>query len=183
MKRRLRIGAVIVLAAIAVVSILDYAGAFGYPGNYLRNIDRGSFTISKVINGDTVVAHSMTIHLLGVDAPDRPDAHWAENAKTYATNRLLGRTVTLKLDTLEPRSADGNVQGYVYVTDGDCLNFDMTHDGQAYADRRVKHSYHVQFEMAENEARKKSRGLWKELNEEQMPKWRREWLENKEPSH
>ena len=39
-------------------------------------------------------------------------------------------------------------------------------------------------EVAEYDgAYKVTRGLWKELNEEQMPKWRREWLENKKPSH
>ncbi len=33
-----------------------------------------------------------------------------------------------------------------------------------------------QFEQAENEARKKGRGLWSDVTEKQMPPWRQKWL-------
>jgi endonuclease YncB( thermonuclease family) len=66
---------------------------------------------------------------------------------------------------------------YVYLSDLDCLNLDMVRDGRAYADRRYRHTFRPQFELAEAEARKKQRGLWKDLTEEQIPPWRREWLQ------
>jgi endonuclease YncB( thermonuclease family) len=33
-----------------------------------------------------------------------------------------------------------------------------------------------QFERAESEARKAGRGLWKDVTEDEMPPWRRDWL-------
>lgn len=65
---------------------------------------------------------------------------------------------------------------YVYVGDSDNLNLDLVRDGEAYADRRFRHSMRPQFERAEAEARKANRGLWKEVTEAQMPPWRRDWL-------
>jgi endonuclease YncB( thermonuclease family) len=65
---------------------------------------------------------------------------------------------------------------YVYLTDGDNLNLDLIHDGEAYADRRTTHSLHSPFEAAENEARNKKRGLWREVTKEQMPAWRQQWM-------
>jgi endonuclease YncB( thermonuclease family) len=56
------------------------------------------------------------------------------------------------------------------------LNADIVHDGQAYADRRVKHSLENVLDAAEYDARKHERGLWANVKEEQMPGWRREWL-------
>jgi endonuclease YncB( thermonuclease family) len=63
------------------------------------------------------------------------------------------------------------------------LNFDMIRDAQAFADRRVKCSMLGHFEQAENEARKKKRGIWKDLTEDQMPPWRREWLKTWRAAH
>jgi endonuclease YncB( thermonuclease family) len=190
-RRRWRIALGTILSLVVLVSIFDHAGVFGYSGNNLRAIDGKRFVVTTVLDGDTlrVKADSgkeFAVHLLGVDAPDPPDTRWSAEAKTYTSNRLLNRTVTLKLDPLQPRDAAGNVLAYVYVTDGDNLNLDIVRDGQAYADRRSKHAFHVQVESAESEARKKKRGLWKDLSDDQMPAWRREWLrewETKRPSH
>jgi len=108
-------------------------------------------------------------------ATDRP-AHWAERSRTYLQARIEGKSVTLRLEPIETRDRDDRLLAYVYLTDGDCINLDLIRDGQAYADRRFKHSYRPQYEQAENEARKKDRGLWKGLTEAQMPAWRRVWL-------
>jgi endonuclease YncB( thermonuclease family) len=190
-RRRWRVVGASLVALVVLASVLDHAGVFGYAGNELRTMDGGRFVVSSVLDGDSLRVKSeggkeLTIHLLGVDAPDPPDAHWAAEAKTYTSNRLLNRTVTLKLDPLQPRDRHGDVLAYVYVTDGDNLNLDIIHDGQAYADRRSKHAFHQQFESAESEARKKKRGLWKDLTDDQMPAWRQQWLrdwETKRPSH
>ena len=167
--------------AIGLSSILDYAGAFGYSGDDWRKFDKKSFPVSRCIDGDTIVIASdvgdaTVLHLLGVDAPELPTAHWAENALKYTSARTLGRFVTVRLDPIQSRNDHGELLAYVFITDGDNLNQDIIRDGQAYADRRVTHSLAPQFSAAENEARKKPRGLWLGLREEQMPPWRREWL-------
>ena len=161
---------------------LDHLGAFGYGGDDWRVFDRRSFAVQRVIDGDTFVvwhgADEVTVGLLGVAAPQLPAAHWAENAKAYLSGRTLGKTVSLRLDTTRSRDERGRLLAYVYINDGDLLNADIIRDAQAFADRRVKHSMHGPFEQAENEARKKSRGMWKGMHDEEMPSWRREWLKS-----
>jgi endonuclease YncB( thermonuclease family) len=74
------------------------------------------------------------------------------------------------------------VRAYVYL-DGDdaetatSLNERLVADGHAYADRRTPHPTHKQFEQAEGEARRRRRGLWKDVRDDQQPAWRQVWLE------
>jgi endonuclease YncB( thermonuclease family) len=177
------------VGCIAISSLLDHAGAFRYCGNDLQRFDGKSVAVTNVLDGDTFCAKlqdqtdEVTIELLGVDAPELPAQHWAQRAHDYATARLLNRTVTLRLEPNCTRDADGHLLAYVYITDADLMNFDIVHDAQAYADRRMKCSMLGQFEQAENEARKKKRGLWKDLSDDQMPSWRREWLKQWRAEH
>lgn len=152
------------------------------------NFDHKSFAVTRVVDGDTVDVESSDgafktrVRLLGIDAPEMTDpstghpAHWADRATGYLRGRLTGRSVTLRLEPIETRDKYGRLLAYIYLTDGDCINLDLVRDGQAYADRRFSHSWRPQYEQAENEARKKQRGLWKDLTELEMPPWRRVWL-------
>ena len=80
------------------------------------------------------------------------------------------------MDATQTRDPAGHLLAYVYFTDTDLINLDIVHDGQAFADRRVTHSLHQQIEQAENEARKKQRGMWKEMKWNDQPEWRQEWV-------
>jgi endonuclease YncB( thermonuclease family) len=168
--------------AIVLSSVLDHAGALGYRGDDWKHFDQKQFTVTRCIDGDTIVvsrdSQEIIVHLLGVDAPELPDDHGAQSAAKYTTARTVARSVTLKLDALQSRDDRGQLLAYIFITDGDNLNADIIRDGQAYADRRVRHSLAAQFQAAENEARKRPRGLWVGLREDQMPQWRREWLES-----
>ena len=86
--------------------------------------------------------------------------------------------MTLKLELTQTRNRDGHLLGYLFVTDADNLNLDMIHDGQAFSDRRIKHTFRSVFDQTENDARIKKRGMWKEMTDDQQPVWRREWLKN-----
>jgi endonuclease YncB( thermonuclease family) len=184
-RRVLRIGAVVVFVLLVGLIVLDHTRAFGYSGNDLRRFDHRSVVVTRAIDGDTICvkgpgdASETTVHLLGVDAPDLPANHWAEQAAKYTTARTVGRTVTLHLDPIGWRNDRGELLAYVFITDADNLNADIVHDGQAYADRRTTHSLHAAFEVAEKDARTKKRGLWKELADDQMPAWRRAWLRSR----
>jgi micrococcal nuclease len=167
---------------IAIVSAADRAGLFGYQGDDHARFDQRRASVIEVIDGDTVrIADDdgppLPARLLGIDAPELPDAHWAPKAHAYTAARLKDRTVTLRLDPLQTRDADGRLLAYLFITDGDCLNVDLARDGQAYADRRLSHSLRTLIESAETEARRKGRGLWKDVTESQMPAWRQAWLE------
>jgi endonuclease YncB( thermonuclease family) len=189
-RRALKLVAWIALALVGAASALDHAGAFGRTGfDVAHQFDRHSVTVTNVVDGDSFRIRApnetdeITIALLGVDAPDLPIDHWSQRAADYVRARLLGRTVTLRIEPTQSRDDRGRVLAYVYITDADVLNADIIRDGQAYADRRARHPYAAQFEQAENEARRKSRGLWKDVTEQTMPAWRRAWLQQWRAEH
>ena len=177
-RRRVRITIGVLLALAAMIVIADRAGAFGYRGDDYRRFDRLRVRMIEVIDGDTFIASDDVgpVQLLGVDAPTE---HWSREAKTYLEARLKNRDVTLKLDGTQTRNDAGDLLAYVYITDNDCLNVDIVRDAQAFADRRIKHTLRSAMEVAENEARKKRRGMWRELGDDQQPTWRQEWLRSR----
>jgi micrococcal nuclease len=180
------------LVLLALSAALDRAGFFRYQGDDWRNFDHKSFLVTHVADGDTVVVRptgggtETRVRLIGIDAPElhssedggRPD-HWALEARRYTTSRVEHKPVTLRLEQTETRDRYKRLLAYVYVDDSDNLNLDLVRDGQAYADRRFRHSMRSQFERAENEARRSRRGLWKDVSASQMPTWRRQWLDRR----
>ena len=187
--RRFTFAAFVLLALSAV---LDRAGVFRYAGNDWRAFDHKQFVVTKVVDGDTLDVRpagggeETRVRLIGVDAPElrshdtagRPD-FWATDARDYLKRRAAGKDVTLRLEQTDTRDRYKRLLAYVYVGDSHNLNLDLVRDGHAYADRRFPHSMRAQFERAESEARRARRGLWKDVQESQMPPWRRQWLDGR----
>jgi endonuclease YncB( thermonuclease family) len=168
-----------IVVTFAAIVIADRAGAFGYRGDDYAQFDRIGVTASTIANGDTFIVSGVgEVHLLGVDASA---AHWSDQANKYLEARLKDRTVTLKLDGTQTRDERHRLQAYVYVTDNDCLNVDIVRDGQAFADRRFKHTLKSTMEQSENDARKKKRGMWRAMTDERQPAWRQQWLRSRRP--
>jgi endonuclease YncB( thermonuclease family) len=140
--------------------------------------DHKTFPVAAVIGSDTIAVRTshgdMVVRLIGIDAP--ASEYWAKKSKNYVEQRLQNKSVTLRLEPIEPRDQEGQLRAYAYLSDIDCLNADLIHDGEVFADRRYAHSFAPQYEMAENESRRRERGLWYGVNDDDMPVWRREWL-------
>jgi micrococcal nuclease len=177
----------LIVLVLVISAVREQVG--GASGDWAR-FDHKTFTVSKVVDGDTVHirgpdGNDTTVRLIGVDAPELTDpstgqpSHWADRAASYMTARASGKQVTLRLEPIQTRDRYQRLLAYVYLSDSDCLNFDLVRDGQAFADRRHKHSYLPQYTQAENEARRKKTGLWNEVTEEQMPPWRRAWIHSR----
>jgi micrococcal nuclease len=176
---------------LLVASVLDHVGGATSTDDWTR-FDHQTFLVSRVVDGDTIHIRPVSggdetvIRLLGIDAPEMHDpqtghpAHWAERATQYVRARAEGKTVSIQIEPIQTRDRYHRLLAYVWLADNDCLNLDLIHDGQAYADRRFRHSYRPQYEQAESEARRKQRGLWKDLTEAQMPPWRRVWLHSRD---
>lgn len=180
LRRRFK-GSVWGLALLLLLAIVaERAGVFRPTGGDWERFDRKSFIASEVVDGDTLWIEGQgereRIRLIGVDAPEH-DAHWGDRATAYARSRAQGKPVIINLQETQTRDRYGRLLAYVYLSESESLNLAMIRDGHAYADRRFSHPLRGQFEAAENEARKAKRGLWKEVTVEQMPEWRRKWLE------
>ena len=104
--------------------------------------------------------------------------HWSDESRRALAGRVAGRDVLLRLPPLAQRSADGTVRAYLYLAGGtaDSVNDVLVAAGDAYADRRVDHPMRKAFEQAESEARRKRRGLWKDVRDDEQPAWRQVWL-------
>ena len=143
--------------------------------------DQKSFVVRHVVDGDTLDIEPpdggprTKVRLIGVDAPEF-NAYWFDAATQYATARADEKPVTVRLEPTRTRDKYGRLLAYVYLSDRESLNLALVRDGQAYADRRFKHTMASQFEQAENGARKKGTGLWNDVRDEQMPEWRQRWL-------
>jgi len=184
-RKRLRAGGIVTLIVALLSILLDRGGAFGYKGDDWSTFNGQRLTVVEVVDGDTLYikgtsSEKTRVRLIGVDAPEMdPPSHWGDRATAYTRGRLAGKQVTVKLDGTQSRDHYGRLLAYLYVTDSDNFNFDLIRDGQAYADRRHGHSLRSQFEIAETESRKKGRGLWKEVRDDQQPEWRKRWLRNR----
>jgi len=184
------VAAVLVLGALAVLA--DHLELLRHRGNDHEIFDQQQVLVVRVVDGDTVRIRrglgdeEVPVRLLGIDAAemnyttDAPPEHFAREATEYLRERVEGRQVTLKLEPLETRDRYNRLLAYLYPTDSENLNLTLVQSGYVYADRRHRHTFRAQFEQAENEARRKGRGLWKDVKPEQMPEWRRRWAERQE---
>jgi endonuclease YncB( thermonuclease family) len=174
------------LITLAITVAADHLGWLGRSGDDWKQFDQKSAVVTHVVDGDTIdirVGFSETrVRLVGVDAPEmnvvsrKPPEHWAQRATDYVKARADGKAVTIKLEPLGTRDRYDRLLAYVYLSDNESLNFALVRDGEAYADRRFKHSLIQSFETAENDARTHQRGLWKDLKDDEQPAWRQKWL-------
>jgi endonuclease YncB( thermonuclease family) len=175
-RRVIRIAIGFLLLSLTALILIDHAGGLGFRGNDWSRFHQKTVRVKQVLSADQFAIEDRTVvQLLGVTPALNEQA---ERGKTYLANRLDGKNVTLRLEPTQTRDASGHLLAYVYFTDTDLINLDIVHDGQAFADRRVAHSLHQQIEQAENEARKKQRGMWKELDWNDQPAWRQEWVKS-----
>lgn len=156
-----------VKALVALVVVLAIAAAVGF-GVAARDRSADVTTVvTRVVDGDTIdvadpIAGATRIRILGIDTPETYGAEvqcFGPEASRWATDQLLGRTVTLVPD---PSQADVDRYGraLAYVTDGDWdYSVEAARAGMARSDDyRVRRERLIK--TAEAEARAADRGLW-----------------------
>lgn len=138
---------------------------------------RNAATILRVSDGDTFTAllddgRKLKIRLLGVDTPESyPTRHGYEEflgkvVSRFARNMLTGRRVTLLFQTdSSGRIATGKYGrslAYLHVGENDYGTI-LLKRGYAMAYRKYPSSRHAVYLALEDEARKKSLGIWNRL--------------------
>jgi endonuclease YncB( thermonuclease family) len=153
---------------LAITAGVDHLA--GRPGDDWARYNHRSVVVSAAPTGNAIRLHDgTTVRLLGIADPN-PDA------VPWLTANVVGHHVTLLLPTVGTRDPAGRLLAYAYLDDVTCVNVALAHEGLAYADRRSADVMAGLIDAAEDDARRKKRGLWAGLRFDQMPAWRQAWL-------
>jgi len=145
-------------------------------------------TIIKVYDGDTFqIDTGEKVRLLGIDTPEKWDSGKLDKdsersgkdkelikalgqlASDYAEKLLLNQKVTLIADsTNSDTDRYGRLLRYAYLEDGTFFNLKIIQDGYAYAYTKYPIIFQSEFLDAQREARENRRGLWGDINFEEM---------------
>jgi endonuclease YncB( thermonuclease family) len=145
---------------MAVICAWFAQSHFGRAVDDWGKFDHRPFVVAAAMDDGSILVRSadgstqQTVRLLGVDTRQ------TTNLPNYLRNRLVDRTVTLLLDSPQTRDGQRRLLAYVFPSDVDNLNVNVVHDGLAYADRQPDCLLDEEIRSAQNDARKKVRGLW-----------------------
>lgn len=145
-----------------------------------------NFRVVKVIDGDTLDIdipdgkfNSTRIRLLGVDTPETKDdrfgiMYFGPEAAQFTKELIINENITVLLDKRSPtRDKYNRLIAYLKMSDGTILNEALLTKGFAYADLRFEHSFYEEYSQLETAARKNKIGLWKQVEQQQLPDWLR----------
>ena len=134
------------------------------------NVTQVYFLVTNVVDGDTIDINdngtTRRIRLIGVNTPETVHPNKAQEcfgkeASNYTKSRLLNKRVVLEEDKSQDNyDAYGRLLRYVWL-DGNNFNKQLIYDGYAYEyTYNVPYKYQSEFEQAQKDASKNSRGLW-----------------------
>ena len=118
--------------------------------------------VTRVIDGDTVVADGEHIRLLGIDADERGDPCYKE-AKEKLEEYILNKEVILESDN-ENKDQYGRLLRYIFL-DGENINLKLVEEGFAIARFYPENTkYKDEIINAEKESREKKLGCkWRNI--------------------
>lgn len=145
---------------------------------YLLNVSHADTgTVIQVKDGDTVVITPQeggafyTCRLYGIDAPEvahghKPGQPYGEEALRELKKLVLGKSV----DVVRTGQRTYNREVCIIHVNSTNVNLEMVRRGYAWAYRQyLRRPYASEYIEAENEARQKRVGLWKDYNP--TPPW------------
>ena len=162
------------LIASTVIALILVTSIVGHRADDWSRFDHQVFQVSGIAGNDLLRVTSsqselVTIRLAGIVGTDY-SGDWLQK-------HVVGQQVTLLLQTPQSRDDSDQLQAFAYLGDLN-INAGLVKEGLAYADRRVRTAMDGLIDPAESEARKKKRGLWASLTFNQMPEWRKKWLQS-----
>lgn len=129
-----------------------------------------SATVSKVVDGDTIVLGNGTIvRLKHIDAPEY-DQPWGDKATEFVRQKALNEKVTLKC---YGKDKYGRTLAEVILPNGKNLNEMLVFEGLAWHYKRFSRNRH--YRLLEADARHCKRGLWSGSRVIAPWDWRHGW--------
>lgn len=166
--------AVGIALALALLVAADRAGMLALPTNDLRRYDDRTFSVERVVDGDTLVLaatdgkrDTTRVRLWAVNAPElarpeegKPAEPLAEAARERVAALIEGERVTLDLEPHRLRDKHDRVLAFVTLPDGRVVNELLVTEGLARADARWPHRDVERYATLEKAAKKAKVGLW-----------------------
>lgn len=142
-----------------VAALLSYSAA-------AEITSQRSAIVTYVIDGDTIEVNDDTrVRLLGVNSPEigyngAADEPLARRAQKFVTDRVVGKTVTLKLER-ERRDRYGRLLAHVFLQDGTNLQEQILAQGLGSVVAIPPNIGLVDiYQIAEHAARRSKLGIW-----------------------
>jgi len=127
---------------------------------------QGTTTVTRVIDGDTIVTPLGKVRFIGVDTPEtvhpeRGVEPWGMEASAFTKNLLPpGTRIRLVFD-VQLKDKYGRLLAYVYLADGRMVNSLLLEAGLAQLMTIPPNVAHVEeFRRLQTEARAAGRGMW-----------------------
>ena len=165
--KRLVIGVGVIATLVMVLGIAAHAQAYPTMPQGIR----GPFTVTKVVDGDTIHVDAngqrLKIRMIGLDTPETVDPRkpvqcFALEASAQAKTALSSQSVYLETDPSQD-SVDryGRTLAYIWTASGRLVNLDMIAEGFAHEyTYDLPYRYQQILRTAEDDARTHERGLW-----------------------
>ena len=125
--------------------------------------------VTRVIDGDTIEVErdgqKIKVRLIGVNTPEtnhpqKGQQPFGQEAKSYTTKQLEGKTVQLRID-LDSYDRYQRLLAYVYLVDGTMVNEVLIREGYAQVmSVPPNDTFAKRFVSLQREAREQKRGLW-----------------------
>ncbi len=155
-----------------------------WPRNDTEKYHRKSFKVIYIVDGDTLdidIADGKDdytrVRLLGIDTPETGGGkgqamYYAAEATEFVTQLALNKEVTVILDAKSgARDRYGRLLAHLQLEDGRIVNDQLVRNGFAYTDLRFDNDRFDRYVALQNEALRGQKGLWKEVEQEQLPGW------------
>lgn len=147
------------------------------------SLQKGEFytcQLSRIIDGDTVIAHCgdalkqrVNIRIWGIDAPEMKQEPWGNNAKKALEKIFFNNnhdTIILKIRDIDQYN---RYVGQIFINNKEIdIGLQMVSDGQAVVYRQYNNNQ--QYQEEERHAKSAKKGIWKHKGSQQDPaSWRK----------
>lgn len=162
MKRLLVLGILILFSNESLASLSDFL--------YIGNVTQTVGTVTSIIDGDTIKVNlpdtKITVRLLSINTPEMPDEPFAQEAKTFTSQKLLNQPIKLFYSTNPEQQKDKyNRLLAVVIKNDEIFNIKLLEQGLAV--RMFIFNDIIKFpawEDVEIKARQQRLNIWSNIN-------------------